>query len=399
VLRDCRTIGCVSSSPPSPDRAAGGRLRRAGTLALLLAAALAAGGCASTGYYAQAVRGHLSLIAAARPIEAWLADPATPAALRQRLALARELRAFAARELGLPDNRSYTAYADLARPAALWNVFAAPELSLRLKTWCYPLVGCASYRGYFDLAAAQRSAGELQRQGYDVNLAPVPAYSTLGWTDWLGGDPLLNTFIDWPEADLARLIFHELAHQVLYVRDDTVFNESFATAVEREGVRRWIAQRGDARLAEAFAQTERRRADFLALLLAHRARLAAIYAGGAGAEAQRAGKRALFADLQAAYRRLRNDSWGGFAGYDRFFERELNNAHLGAVGAYNDLVPAFEALLAREGHDLPRFYAAVRRLAQLPKAQRETALHEVLAPTVRAKPTLVPGQRPFAAGP
>jgi predicted aminopeptidase len=376
----------VSTLPPSPECSAAGRLRRAGAVALLLAAALAAGGCASTGYYAQAVRGHLSLLAAARPIDAWLADPATPAALRERLAIARQMRAFAARELGLPDNRSYTAYADLARPAAVWNVFAAPELSLRLKTWCYPFAGCAAYRGYFDLAAAQRTAGELKAQGYDVNLAPVPAYSTLGWTDWLGGDPLLNTFIDWPEADLARLIFHELAHQVLFVRDDTVFNESFATAVEREGVRRWIAQRGDPGLAETFAQSQRRRADFLALLLAHRSRLAEVYASGADAEVQRAGKRAVFADLQSAYRRLRQDSWGGFAGYDRFFERELNNAHLGAVGAYNDLVPAFEALLAREGNDLPRFYATVRRLAQWPKAQRDAALRQALVAAGQATP-------------
>jgi len=340
---------------------------------------MAATGCSSVGYYAQAAHGHLAMMAAARPIDDWLADPDTPEALRERLAAARQMRGFAARELGLPDNRSYTAYADLRRPAVVWNVFAAPELSLQLKTWCYPLFGCAGYRGYFSYDAARRTGQVLAAQGYDVNVAAVPAYSTLGWTNWLGGDPLLNTFIDWPESDLARLIFHELAHQLLYVRDDTTFNESFATAVEREGLRRWIARRGDPALAQALARAERRRADFLDLLLAHRARLAELYAGGGTDHDKRTGKRALFADLQAAYRRLRGERWGGFAGYDRFFERELNNAHLGAIGAYNDLVPAFEALLAREGGDLPRFYAAVRALAALPRAEREAALRSALA--------------------
>ncbi len=264
-------------------------------------------------------------------------------------------------------------------------MFATPELSLTLKTWCYPLFGCAGYRGYFDQAAAQRTAAELQAQGYDVNVAPVPAYSTLGWTNWLGGDPLLNTFIHWPEAELARLIFHELAHQVLYVKDDTVFNESFATAVERAGVRRWIAHRADPALAQAYAQYEQRRADFLALLLAHRAKLAAVFADSATDEVKRERKRAVFADLQAAHQRIKREAWGGFAGYDRFFNRELNSAHLAAVGAYNDLVPAFEALLAQHGGDLPGFFAATQRLAALPKAQRDAALRALLPPGAEAR--------------
>jgi predicted aminopeptidase len=347
-------------------------------LAAAAVAAAAAAGCGSLGYYAQAASGHLSMVAAARPIDDWLQDPAAPEALRARLRTALEMRRFAAQSLGLPDNRSYTAYADLKRPAAVWNVFATPELSLQLKTWCYALFGCAGYRGYFDQAAAQATAAELKAQGYDVNVAPVPAYSTLGWTNWLGGDPLLNTFIHWPEAELARLIFHELAHQVLYVKDDTVFNESFATAVERAGVRRWIVQRGDPALAQAYARYEERRADFLQLLLAHRSRLEQVFAGSGSDEVKRARKREVFADLQVAYARTRAERWGGFAGYDRFFDRALNSAHLAAVGAYNDWVPAFEALLAREGDDLPRFYAAVRRLAGQPRAERDAALRSMV---------------------
>jgi predicted aminopeptidase len=356
-------------------RSLGGRVA---TFALLALTAAAGAGCSSVGYYAQAAQGHLQLMAAARPIDDWLQDPAAPEALRARLALARQMRAFAAQELGLPDNRSYTAYADLKRPAVVWNVFATPELSLTLKTWCYPLFGCASYRGYFDLAAAQTMAAALKAQGLDVNVAPVPAYSTLGWTNWLGGDPLLNTFIQWPEAELARLIFHELAHQVLYVKDDTAFNESFATAVERAGVRRWIERRGDAPLAQAYAQYEQRRADFIGLLREHRARLADVFGAAVDDATKRARKREVFADLQTAYRRLKAERWAGFAGYDRFFDRELNTAHLAAVGAYNDWVPAFEALLQREGGDLPRFYAATERLAALPKAERDAALRAMV---------------------
>lgn len=338
----------------------------------------AAAGCSTVGYYAQAAHGHLSMLAAARPIDDWLADPAAPAPLKQRLERARAIRAFASNELGLPDNRSYTAYADLKRPAVVWNVFAAPELSLQLKAWCYPLFGCASYRGYFDRGDAQALADELRAQGFDVYVAPVPAYSTLGWLDWLGGDPLLNTFIGYPDGELARMIFHELAHQVVYVKDDTVFNESFATAVERVGVRRWLAAYGDDAMRAEYARFEARRADFVELLLAYRRRLADAYASGTDAE-KRERKRAVFEDLRREYERIKQTRWDGWAGYDRFFAQALGNAHLAAVGAYNDLVPVFEALLERQGGDLRRFYAEVRRLATLAKPERDAELR-ALAP-------------------
>jgi len=335
------------------------------------AAALLLGGCSTIGYYVQAVHGQFALLAAARPIPDWLADPATPDALKRRLELARAIRAFASEQLGEPDNRSYTSYADLKRPAAVWNVFATPPLSLALKTWCYPLFGCAGYRGYFQRADAEALAARLAGAGFDVDVAPIPAYSTLGWFN----DPLLNTFIGWPDAELARLVFHELAHQIVYVGDDTAFNESFATAVEREGVRRWLAARGDEAQRAAYLQFERRRADYVALLLGYRARLQALYAGAEPQAAMRERKQALFAQLQVDYRALRDGPWGGFAGYDRFFAQALNNAHLAAVGAYYDDVPAFEALLAREHGDLPRFYGAVKRLAKMKPAERDAALH------------------------
>jgi predicted aminopeptidase len=340
-------------------------------LALLaIAATVLLGGCTAAGYYAQAVQGHFKLLAAARPIPDWLDDPTTPPHLKERLELARRIRGYASRVLGLPDNRSYTAYADLKRPAAVWNVFATPELSLELKRWCYPLFGCAGYRGYFDQAAAQALAVTLRAQGDDVEVGPVPAYSTLGWFP----DPLLNTFIDWPDGELARLVFHELAHQVLYVKDDTVFNESFATTVERAGVQRWLATESDDPARRAYAQVELRRTDFVALLLDYRRRLAAVYAGGGTEMARRQAKRDLLDALRQEYQRLRRERWDGFSGYERFFGADLNGARLAAVGAYNDLVPAFERLLASVDGDLPSFYQQVRRLAEMPKPERDRAL-------------------------
>lgn len=355
-------------SPQQPGR----RARVVVGAAALAGAALlaAAGGCTSVGYYAQAAQGHLAVLAAARPIDKWVHDPRTDVALKQRLRRAHAMRSFASAELALPDNGSYTAYADLKRPAVVWNVFATPELSLQLKTWCYPLFGCAGYRGYFDRADADALAAQLRAEGLDVNVAPVPAYSTLGWFS----DPLLNTFIGSSDGELARLIFHELAHQVVYVKDDTAFNESFATAVEREGVRRWLAAHGDAATRAAYAAYEQRRADFIALLVEHRRRLAEAYAEPDSDDDKRARKRAVFTSLRAGHQALKNERWGGWRGYDRFFAQELNGAHLAAVAAYNDRVPAFEALLAREGGDLPRFYDAVRRLAALPKAERDREL-------------------------
>lgn len=351
--------------------------RRLRVPAVAVAALLTLTGCSTAGYYAQAVGGHVRLMTAARPVEQWLADPSASADLKQRLELAQRIRRFAADELGLPDNASYTAYADLGRPAVVWNVFATPELSLQLKSWCYPVLGCASYRGYFAQADAQAHADALRAAGYDVNVAPVPAYSTLGWTNWLGGDPLLSTFIHWSEPELARLIFHELAHQVVYVSGDTVFNESFATAVERAGLRRWIEAAGRPELSAAVAQADARRADFLALLLAHRQALAAVYAASTSDDEKRVRKRAVFEELQGAYRQLRTDRWGGFSGYDRFFNRELNGAHLAAVAAYNDLVPAFEALLAQQRGDLRAFFVQVQQLARLPEAERRAALARI----------------------
>ena len=350
--------------------AAGGLLGAA----LLATAALCLGtGCSHLSYYAQAAGGHLDLMQRARPVPELVADVGTPEALRQRLRLSQQMRDFAVAELKLPDNSSYRRYADLQREAVVWNVVAAPELGLTLKTWCFPVLGCVGYRGYFQREAAEALASELKAQGWEVMVYGVPAYSTLGFSNWAGGDPLLNTFIRWPEAELARLIFHELAHQVVYVNDDTTFNESFATAVERDGTRRWLAAQGTpAALAEVQA-LEQRREDFRALTLRYRERLQQLYASPQDDAGKRAAKAALMAELRAEHATLKATRWAGFAGYDGWFAR-ANNASFGVQAAYNELVPGFEALLQAEGGDHARFHEAVRVLAALPAAERRARL-------------------------
>jgi len=337
------------------------------------AVALALSGCSATSldlpYYLQSAQGHFAVLRLARPIGELLAEGGVDPRLAAKLGHALRIREFASRELGLPANGSYTRYAELGRPFVVWNVFAAPELSLRLKQWCFPVAGCVAYRGYFDLAEARRLAAELREQGWEVQVAGVPAYSTLGWFD----DPLLSTFIHYPEAELARLVFHELAHQVVYLKGDTTFNESFATAVEEEGVRRWLAHRGDRALESEYRRFAERRRQFVELLAQHRQRLDALYASQRPDDEKRAAKAAVFESLQAQYRELKR-GWGGFAGYDRWFGEAPGNAHLASVATYTALVPGFRRLLAAQGGDLPRFFDEVRRLAREDKAQRDLTL-------------------------
>jgi predicted aminopeptidase len=353
------------------------------SVVLAAAAAVCLSGCANLGYYWQSASGHVKIMSAAKPVEAWLADEGTPPRVKQKLELAQRLRSYAVRELQLPDNPSYRRYADLRRPAVVWNVVAAPEYSLTLKTWCFPVTGCVGYRGYFEEALAKAEAEQLARQGLEVSTYPVPAYSTLGWMNWAGGDPLLNTFIHYPEGELARLLFHELAHQVVYAAGDTMFNESFATAVERLGGARWLAEQASEQARKEYAEFDGRRQQFRALARATRERLKQIYGDDpAGAafrpppESRAAAKQKAMQDFRDQYVRLRA-SWGGdparWRGYDLWVER-ANNAAFGAQAAYDELVPGFEALFRREGGDWKRFYDAVRKLAALPKEERHQRL-------------------------
>ena len=348
-------------------------------LLLAIASALL-GGCAGVGYYWQSVSGHMRMVNAARPVQDLLGDAQTPELLKQRLQLSQRIRSYAVTELKLPDNASYHRYADLKRSAVVWNVVAAPEFSLTLKTFCFPVAGCVGYRGYFDEADARVEAGKLKTEGFEVGVFGVPAYSTLGWMNWAGGDPLLNTFINYPEGELARMIFHELAHQVAYASGDTTFNESFASTVERLGSQRWLQTQAGEPARQAYAALDSRRQDFRTLALITRRELDFIYqekepeADYSSAELaiKSIAKQKAMQRFRERYVRLKA-SWGGFSGYD-IWVANANNASFGTQAAYDELVPDFEALFEREEGDWKRFYDAVKRLAKLPKDERHAAL-------------------------
>lgn len=340
---------------------------------LLLALVVGLAGCSATtgvGYYWQSVTGHVAVMRAARPVDEWLSAADTPAGLRQRLEQAQRMRRFAVEQLALPDNASYTRYADLQRRAVVWNVVAAPPYQLTLHQWCFPVVGCVGYRGYFSEADARAFAAS-QSGPFEVAVYPVPAYSTLGWTNWLGGDPLLSTFIGYPEGELARILFHELAHQVVYVSGDMVFNESFATAVERLGGERWMATEASPAVRLDYERFDARRREFRALTRTTRDRLAEAFAQ-ADEAGREVAKQRVMADFRTGYQALKAN-WGGFSGYDPW-ALQANNALFAAQRAYDELVPGFVALFEREGRDFPRFYDAVRALARLPQNERHAAL-------------------------
>lgn len=330
---------------------------------------VALGGCTSLGYYYQAVEGQMQIWHRSRPIKQVIDDAKTPPQIRERLALVLRIREFASVELALPDNGSYRNYVDLERAFVAWNVFATGELSVAPKEWCFPFAGCVGYRGYFSQTDAKRFAEDLTRQGLDVFVTGIPAYSTLGWFD----DPVLSTVLRYPDAELARLIFHELAHQVVYVAGDTMFNESFASSVELEGVDRWLQHNGDAAQREAFDLREERKTAFVALVMKYRDSLRKLYASAIPDVEKRQKKTGTFAAMKAEYLTLKA-SWGGFAGYDRFFAEELNNAHLVPIATYSEMVPGFRRLLAQNDGDFKRFYAAVKELGKVSKAERATRL-------------------------
>jgi predicted aminopeptidase len=345
----------------------------AGTAAGLLAS------CSTLGYYTQAAQGQLELLSDSRPIDDWIADPGTSTKLRHRLETARQIRRFAVSEMALPDNNSYKTYTALKRPYVLWNVVATPELSLRPLEWCFPVAGCVDYRGYYSKDAAMAYAKQLRAEGDDVEVGGVAAYSTLGWFS----DPLISTFINYPDGELARMIFHELAHQVVYAPGDSQFNESFASTVEEVGVERWMERFGNQQMRDAYARYQSRKKDFLALLMKYRKALEQNYALIDRSDAEkRVVKARLFQELKDEYQVLKGN-WGGYAGYDRFFEQPLSNAHLASIATYEDFVPAFRALLQKEG-SFPRFYKEVKRLSELDRADRHRILKAMSKPMLAA---------------
>jgi len=346
------------------------RRRRWPIVLAVLTGAVTLAACATfetVDYYWQGAAGQLELLSNAQPIPEVIGK--SDAALAARLKRIREIREFASRELGLPNNGSYTRYTDLGRPYVTWNVFATPELSLRPRQWCFPIAGCVNYRGYFREAQAKGESKRLKAGGDDVYVGGVPAYSTLGWFD----DPVLSSFVSWPETEIARLIFHELAHQLLYVKSDTAFNESFAVTVEEAGLARWLASRHDSQLTKLAARADRMRGIFRDLVRTTRDRLNDLYASNATDDAKRRAKSAIVAAMKAAYESAKAGE-PGMSGYDRWFAQQPNNAALAAVGLYNDRVPAFRELLHESNDDLPTFYDRVRALAARPKRDRDARL-------------------------
>lgn len=344
-------------------------------IAVLLGSTLILFSCGELAYYGQAISGQWRLLELRRPLQDTLTDPSLAPELRMRLATAGQLRDFASRKLLLPDNNSYKSYADLRRDYVVRNIFATPELSLKLQSWCFPVAGCVSYRGYFNAESAERFAQQLRAQNMDVYIAKVPAYSTLGWFD----DPLLNTFIHWPEGRLAELLFHELAHQQLYVPNDTIFNESFATAVGQIGAQLWLQNKP--RKLAAYRRRLRYRETFIALVADAKSQLEQVYRATDATDSKREKKQRLFRQLKNDYEKIKQQSWNGYPGYDRWFNQDLNNAKLAAVNSYTYYAPAFKQMFADAHEDFAVFYGNVKVLSELPKHEREQRLRALLSET------------------
>jgi predicted aminopeptidase len=348
------------------------QLPRAGATARLLLSTLACallGGC-GTLYVMQAARGQYQVLRERVPITRLLADPATPPELRARLEHVQAARDFASRELHLPDNPSYRSYADVGRPFVVWNVVAAPEFSVHPQHWCFPIAGCVAYRGYFSEHRAREFANRLAVRGFDVAVEGVPAYSTLGRF----ADPVLSSMLPYGDDEVAATIFHELAHQLLYVRDDTEFNEAFATTVENTGLERWLAHQGVPARMREFLEDQALAASLEGLMDAARSKLEQLYASGLPREEMRRHKAVIMHGLGADIERFERKSGVTYPVYEEWIARGLNNADLASLATYYDCVPGFTRLLKDEDNDLPRFYAAARRLGELPRAQRHAQL-------------------------
>lgn len=337
---------------------------------LFIVCALLLSACETVSYYHQAASGQLALLWGREPIAALLQDPTLDQKTRQKLMLVLSAREFARDELFLPAGDSYSQFVELERPYVVWNVFAAPEFSSAPLNWCYPVAGCVAYRGYFSESAAQKYAQKLSSQGFDVYTGGVDAYSTLGWFN----DPLTSSVLRRSERQLAGLVFHELAHQLVYVPGDTTFNESFASFVENEGMRRWMQKNPQVDVEVDLHQEQARQAQFVTLVSDFRDRFSELYKKDLPPERMRADKLVLQNELRKEYEALSSE-WGNRA-YERWFSGPLNNAQLATVSSYNDLVPAFAAMLSANENELQNFFEQVKTLATLPKDERDARLSE-----------------------
>lgn len=332
--------------------------------------ALILSGCASVNYYSQSIYGQVEIIKKRQDINTLLNKDELPDRLRKKLNTVKALRRFSIKQLGLPDNNSYFAYADLGRDYVIWNIFATEEFSLRPKTWCYLVVGCLDYRGYFAESEARQYANILKENGHDVYLGGVAAYSTLGWFD----DPVLNTMLRWSDIRLATVIFHELAHQQLYIKHDTEFNEAYADAIAHIGVLKWLKQNAEQPEYDAYINAQAQDEQFITLVMKYKALLNGLYQSGENDESMRTGKKALFSQMRDEYKLLsRNWAEDSYAGW---FETEINNAKLAAIVTYRKYVPALLDLYEKLDNDLNQFYGFVKLLADCDQFQRRKTLEQ-----------------------
>lgn len=340
--------------------------------ALLVLLSILLVSCEAVGYYSQAARGQLTIVFGREDIQRLMEQGDLSDELVERFSQVMDIREFAEQQLSLPVGKNYSSYVDVQREHVVWNVFAAPEFSVDPVNWCYPIAGCVSYRGYFSEQSALLYASQLEEEGFDVYTGGVDAYSTLGWFE----DSLLSTVLNRPDYQLAGLIFHELAHQLVYLPGDTTFNESFATAVEREGVRRWLAENNDVATIDAALVDYDRQQQFVELISGYRDRFESVYQQDVTEASMRSQKLELQESLREEYNALKRQ-WQDYGGYDGWFSRSLNNAQLSTVASYNDLLPFFRELFAQSGQDFSQFYAEAKRISELPESARDELIYGI----------------------
>jgi len=339
-------------------------------------------GCSTVGYYSQIVSGHMKIVLGKRSLDEVASDENIDESIKHRIGVAQKARNFGIKKLGLPNNESYTSFYDTGKRYVTWNVVAADEFSFEPRTWCFPIAGCVSYRGYYSEASAQEYADALaEEEGVDVAVNGATAYSTLGWFR----DPLLNTMLDRSDPSIASLLFHELAHQQLYVGDDSTFNESYASFVEKVGLNQWrqneavVNPQPDSELVNAELEArKKRREQFIELLSTARSDLEVLYESEIDIEKKREQKKQRFAQMHTDYAELKR-SWDDYEGYDHWFSTELNNARLVSVSTYNEYIPAFEVMFDQSGGSLTNFYKTAKDIAELPAEERTAVMEELLS--------------------
>ena len=331
-------------------------------------------GCTTVGYYAQAINGHFDLMQKRQSLSKLMTSENTDPELKRKLGLLRDAREYAVSELQLPDNDSYSTYVETGKRYVTWNVVATQEFSMQPKTWCFPVAGCVSYRGYFAEEDAESYRQELIQQGFDTQLGGASAYSTLGWFE----DPLLDTMLRGSDIRLVSLLFHELAHQVVYVKDDSSFNEAFASFVEQEGARLWLESNGDTDKIPGYNAFLKRQIDFNQLLQDTRVNLVKLYKQDLPDEQKRERKKAVFDTMRDNYAQLKEQEWEGYTGYDNWFARPMNNARLVSVATYRKWIPAYAALFEEQGRDFSAFFERVTELSKMDFAERQQLLQGYL---------------------